>query len=414
MARIMPVLAVLLVFSACASAQLMPAAPSGNQTVKLYLFWRDGCPHCHEERIFLADMIKKYPELEVIEYEVGDNRPLFEEFARRYNTTAQYVPATFIGDKFIGGFDTPNKIGKQIENQIIRETDKIYNRTTCLPDNPNTIYVWPFGELDPNDVSLPVFTVILGGLDSVNPCAFFILLFLLSLMVHAQSRTRMFLIGGVFVFFSGFIYFLFMAAWLNVFLVLKQVGTLTLVAGLIALVIGALNVKEYFLFKKGPSLTIPDSAKPKLFERMRRLVRATDIAPMVFGTAVLAIAANTYELLCTAGFPLIYTRVLTLNNLTMQEYYTYLAFYNIVYVLPLFAIVLMFTWTLGARKLKEAEGRLLKLLSGNMMVLLGLLLVLSPESLNNLLAAAGILVLALAATAAVHLAERSREKPQKN
>jgi hypothetical protein len=192
-----------------------------------------------------------------------------------------------------------------------------------------------------------------------------------------------------------------MAAWLNVFLVLGQIKLITLIAGLIALSVSVLNIKEFFFFKEGPSLSIPESAKPKLFERMRNLVKSTEYPSMIIGTAVLAIAANTYELLCTAGFPLVYTRVLTLNNLSMTEYYLYLAFYNLVYVLPLFAIVLMFTYTLGSRKLSEDEGRALKLLSGNMMLLLGLLLILAPEFLNNILAAAGMLFLAIAATAAV-------------
>ena len=71
-------------------------------------------------------------------------------------------------------------------------------------------------------ISLPLFTVIIGALDSFNPCAFFVLLFLLSMLIHARSRKKMFLIGGIFVFFSGFIYFLFMAAWLNVFLVIGR------------------------------------------------------------------------------------------------------------------------------------------------------------------------------------------------
>ncbi|MFH0863413.1 MAG: glutaredoxin domain-containing protein [Candidatus Altiarchaeota archaeon] len=391
----------LLALPGAVSAQVEPSA--ANQTVKLYLFWKEGCPHCEAEQEFLQQIKPKYPELAVYQYEISSNRQIFQEFARRYNASPQYVPATFIGDKFIGGFS--DSIGRQIENQIIRELDKQKNVTTCLPDE-NLIEIPFLGELDPASVSLPVFTIVIGALDSINPCAFFILLFLLSLMVHAQSRTRMLIIGVTFVFFSGFIYFLFMAAWLNMFLVLGQVALITTLAGVIALVIGGLNVKEFFFFKEGPSLTIPDSAKPKLFERMRNLVRATDYASMLAGTAVLAIAANSYELLCTAGFPLVYTRVLTLNNLTSGEYYLYLAFYNIVYVLPLLAIVLMFTWTLGSRKLKEEEGKALKLLSGIMMALLGLILVFNPNLLNNVAAAAGILVLSIAATAAIYAKTR--------
>jgi hypothetical protein len=204
-----------------------------------------------------------------------------------------------------------------------------------------------------------------------------------------------------------------MAAWLNLFLLIGQLNVITFVAGLVAIIIAAINIKDFFWFKRGVSLTIPDSARPKLFTRMRNLVKAGELPSMVFGTAMLAIAANAYELLCTAGFPMVYTRVLTLNNLSTPQYYMYLALYNVVYVIPLFVIVLMFTATLGSRKLTEDEGRILKLLSGTMMLLLGLMLVLAPELLNNITAAAGILVLSLAATAIVSLATRKRSGEDK-
>ena len=146
-------------------------------------------------------------------------------------------------------------------------------------------------------------TVILGALDSFNPCAFFVLFSLLGILVHARSRTRMLFIGGVFVLFSGIVYFVFMAAWLNVFLYIGQMQAITTAAGVVALCVAGINIKDFFLFKRGISLTIPESKKPGLFGRMRGLLHETSIPAMFLGTVVLALAANTYELLCTAGFP---------------------------------------------------------------------------------------------------------------
>jgi hypothetical protein len=220
----------------------------------------------------------------------------------------------------------------------------------------------------------------------------------------------MLLIGGIFVFFSGLIYFLFMAAWLNLFLMMENIDYITTIAGLVALAIAAINIKDFFWFKKGISLTIPDTAKPKLFTRMRELMKSSSFGSLVVSTVVLAIAANTYELLCTAGFPMVYTRLLTLRNLSNIEYYMYLAFYNIVYVIPLFAIVLLFTATLGARQLTEKEGRALKLLAGVMMLCLGLVLVFSPAALSNLETAAGILVAAIAITALTLFLDSARKE----
>jgi hypothetical protein len=250
-------------------------------------------------------------------------------------------------------------------------------------------------------MSLPVITVVIAGLDSFNPCAFFVLFSLLGLLIHAKSRTKMFLIGSVFVFFSGFIYFLFMSAWLNLFLVMGQVDLITKFAGSVAVVIAVINIKDFFLFKKGISLTIPDSAKPKLFDRMRKLLKSTSVVSILIGTAVLAIAANAYELLCTAGFPMVFTRILTLNNLSSAWYYFYLILYNAVYIIPLSIIVILFTVTLGKKQLTEHQGRLLKLVSGAMMLALGGVLLLNPTVLSNAFISFILLIGALIVSLAV-------------
>lgn len=161
---------------------------------------------------------------------------------------------------------------------------------------------------------------------------------------------------------------------------------------------GGLNVKDYFAFQQGPSLSIPNGAKPGLFKRMRRLVGAERLSTLLAGTVALAIVANGYELLCTAGFPMVYTRALTLRSLSASSHYFYLTLYNLVYVLPLLAIVLVFVWTLGARKLQEREGRWLKLLSGAMMVGLGLMLLFYPEGLSDALISVLAIVAALGLT----------------
>ena len=253
----------------------------------------------------------------------------------------------------------------------------------------------PWGDINTADLSLPLLTIILGGLDSINPCSFFILLFLLNLLLYAKSRKRMLLIGGIFIFFSGFIYFLFMTALLSIFLLTAQIALITIIAGIIALFLGGLNIKDFFFFKKGPSLSIPEDKKPKLFQRMRDVVKISYLPAMIIGTIALAIFANTYELFCTLGFPLLYTKILTMNNLPFLQYLIYIFFYNVVYVIPLIIIVAIFVITLGRRKLSEWQGRLLKLISGLMMFSLGLVLVFIPEFMSNVFSAALLLFIAL-------------------
>jgi hypothetical protein len=255
------------------------------------------------------------------------------------------------------------------------------------------------GSVDAKALSLPVLTLVLAGMDAFNPCAFFVLLFLLSLLVHAKSRARMAIVGGTFVLFSGLVYFVFMAAWLNVFLIAGELRVITFIAGLVALLVAVLNIKDYFWFKAGPSLSIPDSAKPGLFKRMREVVTEGNMGPMLVGTVLLAIVANSYELLCTAGFPMVYTLTLTkAHELTTWQYYAWLGVYNVIYVIPLLAIVVVFTKTMGARKLSESEGRVLKLISGFMMLGFALVLLLAPAALTNALVSIGVLALAVIAS----------------
>lgn len=235
--------------------------------------------------------------------------------------------------------------------------------------------------LNVSQIGLPLFTLIIGGLDGFNPCAMWVLSFLLTLVIYAKSRIKILLIGGIFVIASGVIYFLFMTAWLNIFMFVGYVKWLRIGVGLVAVVMGLINCKDFFFFKKGISLTIPESAKPKLFKRMRAVINTSAIPGVILGTIVLAVTANLIELLCTAGFPAIYTNILTAQNLSVVQYYFYLVLYNVIYVIPLTVIVGIFAWKMGGRKMTEKQGRILKLAGGLLMLALGLILLIKPQLL---------------------------------
>jgi len=393
--------------------------------VTLYFFWGEGCPHCEKAKPFLKELKQKYPALQIESCEVlkhRENIPRLMEMAQACNQEATGVPAFIIGNRMLSGFSPETAVElEQLVKSALNEVAAQPLEPSSPPAAAEFITVPLIGSVDTSSVSLPVFTIIIAGLDSFNPCAFFVLFFLLSLLIHAHSRPRMLLIGGVFIFFSGLIYFVFMAAWLNLFLLTGTLPAVTVAAGVIALVVAAINIKDYFFFEQGISLSIPEGQKPKLFARMRNLLRAGSPLSMVTGTAVLALAANSYELLCTAGFPMIYTRMLTLQHLSTLQYYSYLALYNVVYIIPLAIIVGIFTVTLGSRKLTERQGRILKLASGLMMLGLGLVLLINPSLLNNPLASAALLGGTLAVAGMIILATgntrhrlpESQDKPGK-
>ncbi|OGW60391.1 MAG: hypothetical protein A2V83_11955 [Nitrospirae bacterium RBG_16_64_22] len=383
---------------------------AGNQFVNLHFFWSKTCPHCKKALPFLDELRRQYPWLVVLSYELSEseeNRRTFARMAEALGRDPTPVPTFMLCGRILVGYADEKTSGEFIRRQVMECRKAIQEgRPVFRSDGEGPITVPVLGTIDPGRMSLPVFTVVIAGLDTFNPCAFFVLLSLLSLLVHARSRVRMAVIGGIFVFFSAAVYFLFMAAWLNLFLLMGRTNWVTVAAGVVAVAVAGINIKDYFRFKKGVSLSIPDSAKPGLFARMRGLVSAASVPSMVAGTIVLAAAANSYELLCTAGFPMVFTRALTLHNLSASAYYGYLALYNVVYVIPLGVIVLLFTATLGSRKLKENEGRRLKLLSGLMMLGLGTVLLAAPTLLDSVLTALAILAGAVVLTVTAAKVER--------
>lgn len=393
---------------------LFPAvlhAAGSQSAATLYFFWGVGCPHCAKAKPFLEDLKKKYPTLRVESFEVLEKReniPRLMEMARARHKEATGVPVFIIGAEMFSGFSADT--AAEVEQAVALAVQPLATQQQAAPKPaPSPALRLPLlGPVDAQSLSLPVFTVVVALLDSFNPCAFFVLFFLLSLLIHAHSRRRMFLVGGLFVFCSGLVYFVFMAAWLNLFLITGGLPAITFAAGLLALFVAAVNIKEFFYFGQGVSLSIPEQQKPKLFARMRKLIRADALPSLLAGTTVLALAANSYELLCTAGFPMVFTRMLTLRELPTYSYYAYLAFYCVIYVLPLAIIVGVFTVKLGERKLTQWQGRVLKLVSGLMMLGLGLVLLIDPALLNNPLASAALLGSTLAVAALLALYARKR------
>lgn len=362
----------------------------GEPVVHLYFFWSLGCPHCVEAQVFVEAIPAARPWVRVHAFEISRhpaNARLYAALADEAGQRAQYVPALLFCGTMEAGWAGAATSGQGLLAALdacrAARGSRATPGATSVPQPP-ALTLPLLGELSPGRYSLPVLTVLIAGLDAFNPCAFFVLLFLLSMLVHQKSRARMLAIGGVFVLVSGLMYFAFMAAWLNLFHLLGQLAWVTATAGGVALLIGLINVKDFLGLGRGVSLSIPESRKPAIYRRTRGILAAGSVPAMLAATVLLAIAVNFYELLCTAGFPMVYTRLLTLHEPGTSARYAYLALYNLVYVIPLAVIVTVFAFTLGARKLTEREGRLLKLLSGLMMLQLGMFLVFAPDVLNRL------------------------------
>lgn len=110
-------------------------------------------------------------------------------------------------------------------------------------------------------------------------------------------------------------------------------------------------------------------------------MRAESLWAAIVGATVLAVLVNVIELVCTAGLPALYTQVLVQQGVSTAGRYAYLALYIVAYMLDDSIMVGIAVVTLGRRKLQERAGRWLKLLSGAVVLLLGLLLIFAPGAL---------------------------------
>jgi len=383
--------------AACGQTTWVETGSDSAVRVHLYFFWSESCPHCQEAHPFIEAIPRARPWVVLHAIEVSRNRNNSQRFinmAESLGQAAEAVPTLmFCGQMEVGWQDAATSGAR-----LLRALDTCRGGDLPTASAASSVQLPFLGEIDPASLSLPIFTVIIAALDAFNPCAFFVLLFLLSLLAHQKERRRMLTVGGIFIFTSGLMYFAFMAAWLNIFQYLGALTWITLTAGVLAIIVGAINVKDFFAFKQGITLSIPEAAKPGIYRRARAILQADNPTGMLAATVFLAIAANFYELLCTAGFPMVYTRILTLHEPSLAARYAWLALYNVIYIVPLALIVLAFVGTLSVHKLTEREGRLLKLMSGMMMLELGLVLALRPAWLNSLTVTAALLAIALGIT----------------
>ena len=335
---------------------------------------RDGCPHCADAKVFLDELQQRYPRLEIRYYEVSDDAAALSRLlslSEAHGVTQPGVPSFLACGAFHAGYAEAAGSDAWIEAQISGEAGA----------REDFSIETPFGTYSLQQLGLPAFTILIGLIDGFNPCAMWVLLFLLSILVNIRERRRIILIAGTFVVVSGLVYFAFMAAWLNLFLLIGFARWLQIGIALLALAIGAVHIKDFFAWGQGFSLSISDNVKPTMYARVRGVLHAQNLGAAMAGVIVVAILVNFVELLCTAGLPALYTQLLTLQQLPLASYYAYLGLYNLAYIFDDGLMVALAVYSLQKFKLQQQQGRWLKLISGSVIAILGLLLLVAPEFL---------------------------------
>lgn len=366
--------------------------------VNVYFFWGKACPHCAKEKIFLEKMAEKYEGIEIRSYEISTNREnlaLLKKIGQELKIDVSGVPFTAVGKYHFAGYLNDETTGKEIETavQCALEThcpdlvgDVINNskKTSKIDERkaiPKKINLPLVGEIKTENFSLPLFTFIIALVDGFNPCAMWVLLFLISLLLGMKDRRRMWLLGTVFIVASGLAYFLFLAAWLNLFLFLGFVFWVRILVGLIALGAGGFNLKEFLVNKEGGCETVGEEKRQKMFAKIRKIVGKKELLLALAGIVVLAFGVNLIELVCSAGLPAIYTQVLSLTKLPPWQYYLYLLFYILIFMLDDLFVFFVAMTTLQAVGVESKYARWSRLIGGFLMLAIGVLLLFKPELL---------------------------------
>jgi hypothetical protein len=359
-----------------------PAAgqgPSGRPDLEVFVL--DGCPHCEAALGWLERVRLERADLDIVVHVVNRDRAARDRLialASARGIAPVGVPAFLMGDRLLTGWQDSETTGAAILAAMAPPAPD-------APGSPADGVTAPLvGTLSARSLGLPLFTVALGLLDGFNPCAMWALLLILAVLLRLRDRSRMLAIGGTFIAVGGLLYFAFLAAWLELFLLVGFSRALQAGLGLAALAIGGLNLKDVVAFRRGPSLGIPDAAKPGIYARVRRVLTAPTLPLALAAVALLSVVVNTVELLCTAGLPAVYTHVLGTYELGRPAYYGYLLLYVAAYMLDDGLVLALATVTLRGSRLQERAGRWLKLVSGLIMVALGLVLLLRPGWLHAL------------------------------
>ncbi len=382
------------IFCACLSVCSAPGWALASTSVVVEVFVREDCPRCAAAEVLIEELRAKHPPTE-FRIRQSDRDPValadLRRATSRAGVTTPGVPTFVVGDRILVGFESTEITGAQLEaliegrplpsgTQTPASTCSAEDATPCEPSATDSAAT-RFGVLSVSKLGMPLFTIAMGLIDGFNPCATWVLLFLLSMLLSLRSRERLALIAGTFVLASGVVYFAFMAAWFNAFALIGFSKPVRLVLGALALGVGVLNLKDFVAFQKGLSVSIPDAAKPHIYRRVRSVLRAQSTLAALVGAAVLAVMVNMVELLCTAGLPALYTAILAQRALPWWGYYGYLGLYNVAYVADDALMVAVALVTLRSRKLTVKGGRMLKAMSGVVMVTLAIMLLFFPKAL---------------------------------
>jgi len=360
---------------------------AGNLTI--HFFYLPTCPHCAEQEIYNAELMVQYPQVQWVQHDISktSEAQFMSQMMKDHGMEGDNlrVPMTFAGNKYILGYESKATTGIQLKAMVAEYASKAPQTTnnTTADDGKFTLDIPFIGKTNLREMSLPALSVILGLVDGFNPCAMWVLVYLIALVMELNDKKRIWLIVGTFLFASGALYFLFMTAWLNLFLLVGYLRPIMIIIGLIALGSGILAVRDYIQTRGRPVCKIGDEGdKEKQASRMKEIISS----PLTWSTMLaiigLAFAVNAVEFMCSAGIPAVFTQVLALSNLSGWEHYGYILLYDVFYMLDDIIIFCVAAFALSSTDFTQRYAGFSKIVGGTILFLLGLMMLFAPGLLR--------------------------------
>lgn len=344
-----------------------------SDTVTLYLFHSEVCIHCKYENKFLKQMEAKYKDkLRIVKFQTYKNeynQNLMKEVKEMMECDQNGVPFTVIGETFFVGYS--DAIGDQIDQTIksyIEGTEKIETKVT-IP---------LIGKVNLDKVGIPVSAMILGALDGFNPCALWILIFLINMLFNMKNRRKMWILGITFLVTSALVYFL---AMYGLSIVLGFTATLWVqrAIAMVAIVGGIINLRSYTKTKNGGCHVVDNKKRKKYFEKIKKFTMEQNMILSLIGVITLAASVNLVELACSAGFPTIFVSLLELNNVSSFMRIVYLLIYILFFLIDDLVIFIVSMKTLEVSGVTTKYNKYSHLVGGILMIIIGLLLIFKPQ-----------------------------------
>ncbi|MDD4986696.1 MAG: hypothetical protein PHQ43_13125 [Dehalococcoidales bacterium] len=358
--------------------------PLPSEGLEVHFFYLPGCSHCEEQEPFNKELAEAYSSIQIIAHnssEPAGAALLSQMLAELGVDKKPDFPVTIFGERVFGGWVSVEVSGVRIE-QALKECLTGNCGATDSEEPGSEITVPILGKIDPSDYSLRGLAVTLGFIDGFNPCAMWVLAYLISLIATLKDRRKIWVIVGSFVFASGVLYFLFMTAWLNIFLVVGYLRPVTIAVGLVALGGGILHIREFIKTKGAIVCEIQgEESRKKTMNRMESIVRSPLTVATIAGIVVLAFVVNSIEFACSAAIPAVFTQILTLNNLTTFQYYSYILLYVFFFMLDDLIIFGGAAFAINSR-FGDRYVKYSKPVGGTVLLVLGIIMLFVPNLLR--------------------------------